>query len=253
MTDTANTEAARMGSTRAARPAALRRRSRTRIVLPAVASAAVVSAALASVTLSQPARPAAQQSPSLDSIAQAQAQGYSAVLVTGEDTGVEAEAAPGGREEETVVVTITTPEPTPSQTPSEQDSAPSQPSDSGSSEASTSSSSSSGSAPSGGATHYPVGELQEYAAQQAAANYGWGSDQMSCLIQLWERESNWNPNAHNASSGAHGIPQALPGSKMGPGWESDPHVQINWGLGYIAGRYGTPCGAWGHSESVGWY
>jgi len=70
------------------------------------------------------------------------------------------------------------------------------------------------------------------------------------------RESHWNPHAHNASSGAHGIPQALPGSKMasaGPVWQSNPVTQIKWGLGYIQGRYGTPCNAWGHSESHGWY
>lgn len=82
---------------------------------------------------------------------------------------------------------------------------------------------------------------------------GWNADEFSCLVALWDRESGWNVNAHNNSSGAHGIPQALPGSKMGTGWETDATVQITWGIGYIADRYGTPCGAWEHSESSGWY
>lgn len=85
---------------------------------------------------------------------------------------------------------------------------------------------------------------------------GWGDDQYSCLYNLWQKESNWNVYAQNASSGAYGIPQALPGSKMGTvggDWQTNPVTQITWGLGYIGDRYGTPCGAWGHSQSVGWY
>ncbi len=93
-------------------------------------------------------------------------------------------------------------------------------------------------------------------ARALLGQFGFGADQFSCLDSLWTRESNWNPQAHNSSSGAHGIPQSLPGSKMasaGPNWESDPATQIKWGLGYIQDRYGSPCGAWGHSESHGWY
>jgi len=85
---------------------------------------------------------------------------------------------------------------------------------------------------------------------------GWGVEQFNCLVALWNRESHWNVNSHNVSSGAHGIPQALPGSKMasaGPDWETNPRTQITWGLGYIEGRYGSPCGAWAHSEAKGWY
>lgn len=95
---------------------------------------------------------------------------------------------------------------------------------------------------------------QAIAAEQVATR-GWGSEQLGCLVALWDRESGWNVNAHN-SSGAHGIPQALPGSKMasaGADWETNPATQIAWGLDYIGGRYGTPCGAWEHSESAGWY
>ena len=76
-----------------------------------------------------------------------------------------------------------------------------------------------------------------------------------CLKDMWDRESGWRYDAENAS-GAYGIPQALPGSKMasaGPNWATDPATQIKWGLGYIKGRYGTPCGAWGFWEAHGWY
>lgn len=100
----------------------------------------------------------------------------------------------------------------------------------------------------------PAG-AQAYAYSRFAA-YGWGDDQFGCLVALWNRESGWNYQAYNAGSGATGIPQALPGSKMasaGADWQYNAATQVNWGLGYIAGRYGTPCGAWSQSESVGWY
>jgi hypothetical protein len=84
---------------------------------------------------------------------------------------------------------------------------------------------------------------------------GWG-DQFTCLNLLWNRESGWNYQAYNPSSGAFGIPQALPGYKMaaaGADWRTNPATQIRWGLDYIASTYGTPCGAWGHSQATGWY
>jgi hypothetical protein len=80
--------------------------------------------------------------------------------------------------------------------------------------------------------------------------------EFTCLNRLWDRESGWNHRARNSSSGAYGIPQALPGSKMGSvasDWETNPATQIKWGLGYIKGRYGSPCKAWEHSENSGWY
>ena len=98
------------------------------------------------------------------------------------------------------------------------------------------------------------GSAQEYAAGAVAAR-GWGGDQYSCLVALWNKESGWRVTAENGS-GAYGIPQALPGSKMssaGADWATNAATQIEWGLGYITGRYGTPCGAWGHSEATGWY
>ena len=96
---------------------------------------------------------------------------------------------------------------------------------------------------------------QQIAAAQVAAR-GWGAGESSCLVSLWQRESGWRVNAYNASSGAYGIPQSLPGSKMasaGDDWQTNPATQISWGLGYIASRYGTPCGAWAHSEANNWY
>lgn len=93
------------------------------------------------------------------------------------------------------------------------------------------------------------------ASSIAASRYGWGADQFSCLDSLWERESGWNVHASNPS-GAYGIPQALPGSKMGASggdWRNDATTQITWGLGYIDGRYGNPCDAWDSFRAKGWY
>lgn len=121
-------------------------------------------------------------------------------------------------------------------------------------ESASSSSPSSASVPSVDVNVDPA-SAQGIARSMMASNYGWGDDQFSCLVSLWNRESGWRVNAAN-SSGAYGIPQALPGSKMssaGADWETNPATQIAWGLGYISGRYGTPCGAWNHSESNGWY
>ena len=99
------------------------------------------------------------------------------------------------------------------------------------------------------------GSAQEIGHQLVAAR-GWGDSEFACLLTLWDRESGWRVDASNASSGAYGIPQALPGSKMasvGADWQTNPATQITWGLNYIAGRYGTPCGALGHSQASGWY
>jgi len=95
-----------------------------------------------------------------------------------------------------------------------------------------------------------------FAADLAASQYGWGGDQFQCLDRLWQKESGWSYTAYNASSGATGIPQSLPGSKMataGDDWETNARTQITWGLGYISSAYGTPCSAWSHSQSMNWY
>lgn len=85
---------------------------------------------------------------------------------------------------------------------------------------------------------------------------GYPIDQMPCLEKLWTKESGWNHRSENRSSGAYGIPQALPGSKMakyGDDWRTNPATQIKWGLDYIKGRYKTPCGAWTFFRNNGWY
>jgi hypothetical protein len=86
--------------------------------------------------------------------------------------------------------------------------------------------------------------------------WGFALDQMSCLDSLWTKESGWNHLAQNPSSGAYGIPQALPGDKMatfGDDWRTNPATQIKWGLSYIDNRYGTPCGAWNFFLNNNWY
>ena len=99
------------------------------------------------------------------------------------------------------------------------------------------------------------GEYQKYALS-LFPDFGWDETQLEPLINLWNRESKWNPRAHNKSSGAHGIPQALPGSKMaseGSDYYTNPEPQIRWGLKYIARTYGSPATAWSHFQSSGWY
>jgi hypothetical protein len=135
-----------------------------------------------------------------------------------------------------------------------------------------------------------VNPSQVIASQQAAANSGTGSSsgtvttpqaappdpgtaqqigyqmlpsfgfnqttQWTCLLNLWNRESGWLWDAENPTSLAYGIPQALPGYKMassGADWQTNPATQINWGLGYISQRYGTPCGAWDNELAYGYY
>ena len=100
-----------------------------------------------------------------------------------------------------------------------------------------------------------VAEYQEY-AREACKNYGWSDGEFGALVKLWNRESGWNPNTRNSSSGAYGIPQALPASKMksaGSDYMTNYRTQINWGLSYISSRYGSPSSAWGYFQSNGWY
>jgi hypothetical protein len=117
----------------------------------------------------------------------------------------------------------------------------------------------------GGAPSEPAGPIpdscDDYSGNRATGcavllDAGFSLDQMSCLDNLWTKESGWNERAQNPSSGAYGIPQSLPGDKMashGSDWQTNPATQIAWGLDYIKGRYGTPCGAWSHSQANGWY
>jgi membrane-bound lytic murein transglycosylase MltF len=92
--------------------------------------------------------------------------------------------------------------------------------------------------------------------KQMAAERGWTGHEWQALAQLWDQESGWNPRAQNPHSGAYGIPQALPGSKMrsaGSDWRTNPRTQIEWGLNYIAGRYGSPAAALNHYNKNNWY
>lgn len=99
------------------------------------------------------------------------------------------------------------------------------------------------------------GSAQAHALEQVMAR-GWDQAEYGCLVALWNKESGWNHFALNRSSGAYGIPQALPGEKMasaGADWATNPETQIRWGLGYIEARYGQPCIAWAHSQQRNWY
>jgi hypothetical protein len=98
-------------------------------------------------------------------------------------------------------------------------------------------------------------DYKTYAFHQVLVR-NWNSAQFVCLESLWTKESNWNPLSTNRSSGAHGIPQALPASKMaviGADYKTSAITQINWGLKYIDDRYSNPCRAWSHWKKRGWY
>jgi hypothetical protein len=96
------------------------------------------------------------------------------------------------------------------------------------------------------AAREPIG-AKRFAKEMMASEYGWGDDEYTCLNRLWTKESHWNYKARNPRSGAHGIAQALPATKMeqvGTDWRTNPITQIQWGLLYISERYDTPCAAW---------
>lgn len=102
----------------------------------------------------------------------------------------------------------------------------------------------------------PRGLSEAQAFAQALTAAAWSPTEWADLNLLWNRESGWNASADNPTSGAFGIPQALPATKMasaGPDWATDPFTQIIWGIGYIQGRYGTPTAAWAHETAFGWY
>lgn len=107
----------------------------------------------------------------------------------------------------------------------------------------------------GSGYHANSAEAKAFARTQMHG-FGWGGGQFADLVQLWNRESGWRWNARNASSGAYGIPQALPPSKMGSvrgDWRDNAFTQIAWGLQYIASRYGSPAQALAHENRFNWY
>jgi len=96
------------------------------------------------------------------------------------------------------------------------------------------------------------------AARALLGDFGFDDSQWGCLDNLWMGESGWRYDASNSGSGAYGIPQSLPGSKMSsiaPDWQTNPVTQIRWGLTYIKRSYGSPCNAWNtwQSRSPHWY
>jgi hypothetical protein len=96
------------------------------------------------------------------------------------------------------------------------------------------------------------GSNEALANSMAASGYGWTGSQATCLDELWTRESGFNDEAANPTSDARGIAQNI------NGWSADYEPgnaaqQVAWGLSYVAGRYGTPCGAWSHEEAMSWY
>ncbi|MET7357207.1 lytic transglycosylase domain-containing protein [Streptomyces sp. NPDC005562] len=97
---------------------------------------------------------------------------------------------------------------------------------------------------------YTVAQVQAMARQMVPG------DQFQCFSNIVNHESTWNYKATNAGSGAYGLVQALPGSKMasaGADWQTNPATQIKWGLGYMNDRYGSPCGAWNFWQANSWY
>ena len=105
------------------------------------------------------------------------------------------------------------------------------------------------------ATSGSVAEYQAY-ARERCYDYGWSDSDFYALVNLWNKESGWNVYSKNSRSGAYGIPQALPGSKMasaGSDYLTNYKTQINWGLSYIKSRYGSPSNAWSSFQSKGWY
>jgi hypothetical protein len=95
-----------------------------------------------------------------------------------------------------------------------------------------------------------VAEAKAYARERL------GATQYECFHALMQRESRWRVNATNRNSGAYGIPQALPGSKMrsaGADWRTNPITQVKWAIRYVNARYGSSCRAYQHALEIGWY
>lgn len=106
------------------------------------------------------------------------------------------------------------------------------------------------------ASDFPVSSSYTVAQIQSMARQMVPSDQFQCFSNIVDHESDWNYKAVNASSGAYGLFQALPGSKMssvGSDWQTNPATQIKWGLNYMNDRYGSPCGAWDFWQANNWY
>ena len=212
----------RTGAIRAARPAAITTARRNRVLGAALATCMVGGlAATITVQATAPvASAAAVEAPSVAELAAAAPQSYRA------DLGAAVTAS--SSRDDSVTVEL---EPTPTPTP-----APTSPSGSGSSAAA------SGSAGIVGDDPASIKALAKDLLAEAGLSGQW-----SCFDYIITHESNWNPRAENASSGAYGLPQSLPGSKMASiadDWQTNPATQIKWAIGYMNAVYGSPCGAY---------
>lgn len=105
----------------------------------------------------------------------------------------------------------------------------------------------------GGGAPQASGNLQQYAQQRMAQLGMSGAGDWQALYNLWQKESGWNPNAVNKGSGAFGIAQILPSAHPDVPRNLTGQQQIDWGLNYIRGRYGSPSAAWAHSQQTDWY
>jgi hypothetical protein len=104
--------------------------------------------------------------------------------------------------------------------------------------------------------HPPPQLTARQIARKMLPGFGWSASQFGYLSLLWNRESGWRVSASNPTTGAYGIPQAVPGDKMasaGRNWATSAGTQIRWGLRYIKAQYGSPYWAWQHEQAAGWY
>lgn len=240
------TEQQRTGSTRAVVPASIRSARRTRTVSTAIAGSAIAAFALAALAqpllASDDPAEASPHHPSLEQISADQSQEFKADLNSAvhNDAQQAGLVSRGGGAQADLE-----PEPTP------------EPQTEGPAHADSNSGGNSGGAPSypeGGS--YDPGSVQAMAKEVLAENGQ--ADQWGCFDAIISQESGWNPYATNPYSGAYGLPQALPGSKMasaGADWETNPRTQVKWALGYMNERYGSPCGAYDFkfTQGNGWY
>lgn len=246
----------RSGAVRAAKPRAARRRT-AKVLAPAISAFAIAGIAL--VAVAQGAAPVQEAAsvPSVDEIAQAQAQGYSAALV-GEEAPAADAAITTDRGGDVGSVEVVTPTPTPTPVETKPDTGTSGTTggtSTGGSGSSGSDSDDSGSISSAPYADYSTSELKSLAASILSSR-GFGQEDFNCFAYIVNKESSWNPRAQNPSSGAYGLMQALPGSKMsshGSDWATNPETQIRWGLDYMVGRYGSPCGAYNFWINNSWY
>lgn len=219
-------------------PATRRKRGRATVVLPALGLAVllVAVAAIAAKVMSPAGRGANSLAQALDNL---QRSGSVALLVQERQNLIAMDAAASALTIASKPATVN-----PSQVMASQSAA-----------------AANNSSASGGATAAPPdpGTAQSI-GYSMLPSFGFSqSTQWSCLLDLWNRESGWIYDALNPVSGAYGIPQSLPAYKMGmppdggPDWQTDPTTQIRWGLWNIQQVYGTPCNAWSHEETYGWY